>query len=31
MAYVLMCAVHRFGLAGTKLKRANCGIINCNC
>ena len=27
MAYVLMCAVRRIGLAGTKLERATCGTI----
>lgn len=27
LAYVLMCAVRRIGLAGTKLERATCGTI----
>lgn len=27
MAYVLMCAVRRIGLAGTRLERATCGTI----
>ena len=27
LAYVLMCAVRRIGLAGTKLERASCGTI----
>ena len=27
MAYVLMCAVRRIGLAGSKLERATCGTI----
>jgi DDE family transposase len=26
-AYILMCAVRRIGLAGTKLERATCGTI----
>ena len=27
MAYVLMCALRRIGLAGTELARATCGTI----
>lgn len=27
LAYVLMCAVRRIGLAGTGLERATCGMI----
>ncbi len=27
MAYVLLCAIRRIGLAGTKLERATCGTI----
>lgn len=27
LAYVLMCAVRRIGLAGTELERATCGTI----
>ncbi len=27
LAYVLMCAVRRIGLAGTKLARVTCGTI----